>query len=196
MDASSIREITSESWDVIPRSITGGESTYYPSVLIDSLGLDGLIDLMERVSTQYLDPTVSRFLDLGSGDGAVVFLAVAYGFDSYGIEKNPELVRASKRYHERLGLSERVHIIGGDWRETKPYDALGIDFSDISFFYLYPSYGGLQSAFNMVGSKSKPGTILAVKRSGEDDRANRPDNLVHIETVDCPIVPINLYQKQ
>lgn len=65
----------------------------------------------------YVKPGV-RFLDLGSGDGRVVFLAALLGADSHGIEYDKEIFKTSRR---ALGALEgfvdpqRVHLKRGDF---------------------------------------------------------------------------------
>lgn len=65
----------------------------------------------------YLRPG-SRFLDLGSGDGRVVFMASLYGADATGIEYDEQLVNVSRQALEQLDDlldRDRVHLLHGDF---------------------------------------------------------------------------------
>lgn len=62
-----------------------------------------------------------RFLDLGSDDGRVVFLANVLGADAVGIEWEQGLVAVSHRAMEQIGdplVPERIHFIQGDFFAT------------------------------------------------------------------------------
>ena len=60
-----------------------------------------LEDLAEAFET-YVNPG-TRFLDLGSGDGRVVFHAAALGAAATGIEYDPQIFAVSQRAREALG---------------------------------------------------------------------------------------------
>ncbi|MGV8162554.1 MAG: hypothetical protein ACP5N2_04455 [Candidatus Nanoarchaeia archaeon] len=194
-----IQLLAQQSWNTLPRNVIADDSTpdnvYYPSVLFSGHGLDDLLALMTCVS-KYLNPLNSKFADLGGGDGVPSFIARAYEFDAYCIESNPLLSNTAINYSAILNLTNKMHIIPGNWRQTNTYKNAGIYFEDIDFFYLYPAYGGLQVAYNMVSSKSKKGTILAVKQSGENNRATLPRELTMIQTIDSKISPIDIYRKE
>ena len=73
-----------------------------------------------------------RFLDLGSGDGRVVFLAAHLGARATGIEFDPELHRIAKRARSRLSLlvdTRRAELLRGDF--------FAVDFSgyDLLFYF-------------------------------------------------------------
>lgn len=82
---------------------------FYPILLED------LIEALE----QYVEPGV-RFLDLGSGDGRVVFLASAMGAEATGIEYDPGMIEVSGKAMKALGDTvdpERIRFIEGDFFE-------------------------------------------------------------------------------
>jgi len=84
----------------------------------------------------YVKPGV-RFLDLGSGDGRVVFLAALLGADASGIEYDKEVFQTSRRALRSLeGLvdSERVHLKRGDFFKSSwsGYDV--VFYFDLSSF--------------------------------------------------------------
>ena len=71
----------------------------------------------------------TRFIDLGSGDGRIVFLANILGADAYGIEYDPKMIEVSRRAADALGdvLDEdRLHLIEGDFfaHDWSQYDTL------------------------------------------------------------------------
>lgn len=60
----------------------------------------------------------TRFLDLGSGDGRVVFLANVLGARATGIEYDPEIAETSRRARDALADIldlERISIVEGDF---------------------------------------------------------------------------------
>lgn len=54
-----------------------------------------------------LDPNGRTFLEWGSGLGVIALLARIRGFDAYGIELQPDLVRRARALAERHGLDAR-----------------------------------------------------------------------------------------
>ena len=77
---------------------------------------------------RYIKPGV-RFLDLGSGDGRVVFLANLLGAHSTGIEWDPMLLEVSldaQRELADLAGGERIEFGQGDFFEMSwaPYDVI------------------------------------------------------------------------
>jgi SAM-dependent methyltransferase len=96
--------------EFLNRDLEVSKGIFYPSYL------EELRPAFER----YLAPG-SRFLDLGSGDGRVVFLANVLGADAVGIEWEEELVAVSHRAMEQIGdpiVPGRIHFIQGDFFET------------------------------------------------------------------------------
>lgn len=94
-----------------------------------------LEDLLEAFAL-YVKPG-TRFLDLGSGDGRVVFLANALGADATGIEYNPQIFEISQRAAgslEDLLDRQRLHLVQGDFFESSwsGYDV--IFYFDLSSF--------------------------------------------------------------
>lgn len=89
--------------------VTMKKGEFFPTVLQE------ILPMLSRQVTPG-----ARFLDLGSGDGRVVFLANLLGADAYGIEYEKELVEASLK--AQGGLSDlveprRVHFLKGDFFE-------------------------------------------------------------------------------
>jgi SAM-dependent methyltransferase len=100
-------------------NLEGEKGDYYPSSLGD------LLPALRRV----LAPG-TRFLDLGSGDGRVVFLANLLGADATGIEYEPRLVEVGRQARGDLANllgKDRVAFIQGDFFNL-PWDAYDVIF--------------------------------------------------------------------
>ena len=108
--------------DEIPEAVDAAPENQH-EFLTSTIDLDkGLFypiqleDLLDTFET-YVEPG-GRFLDLGSGDGRVVFLAAALGAEATGIEYDKGMVDLSKKALARLGEridAERVRFIEGDF---------------------------------------------------------------------------------
>ncbi len=110
----------------LDKEIPLDKGLFYPILLED------MLSAFER----YISPG-SRFLDLGSGDGRVVFMASLLGADAVGIEYDKQLVKVSRRARKALRdlvESDRARIIQGDFFESSwsGYDV--IFFFDLSSF--------------------------------------------------------------
>ncbi len=82
---------------------------FYPSLL------EELLPAFRR----YLQPG-KKFLDLGSGDGRVLFLANVLGSDATGVEYDGRLVKVTRTAQESLGRlvdARRLHVVQGDFFE-------------------------------------------------------------------------------
>jgi predicted RNA methylase len=73
-------------------------------------------------TTKQLKP--KRIVDLGCGDGRLVFSLALEGFDVDGIEIQPWLVWRARRNVKKLGLGEKVNIYWGSfWKfDVSKYD--------------------------------------------------------------------------
>jgi SAM-dependent methyltransferase len=101
------------------RNLAGQRGDYHPSALAD------LLPALQRV----VGPG-TRFLDLGSGDGRVVFLARLLGAHATGIEFEPRLVQVGLKAAGALaGLidPDGVRFIEGDFF-GRPWDAYDVVF--------------------------------------------------------------------
>jgi SAM-dependent methyltransferase len=83
----------------------------------------------------------ARFLDLGSGDGRVVFMAAAMGAQATGIEFNRELHRLAGEARGRLG-----DILDIDRAVLKRGDFFKEDFSGYDVFFYFGSGSSAESA--------------------------------------------------
>lgn len=96
--------------EFLDQVLTLDKGPFYPFILED------LLPAFE----EYVKPG-ARFLDLGSGDGRVLFLANVLGADATGIEYDPKMVETSQRALEALGdlmARQRLHIVQGDFFES------------------------------------------------------------------------------
>lgn len=114
--------MTSGAMDDLPVAVEAAPSTQ-EEVLDEVLDLDKgpfypiLLEDLVPAFEQYVTPGV-RFLDLGSGDGRVVFLANVLGADATGIEYDKALAKVSLRALRALnGLvdGERAHVLRRDF---------------------------------------------------------------------------------
>ncbi len=110
----------------LDKEIPLDKGLFYPVLLED------MLPAFER----YLTPG-DRFLDLGSGDGRVVFMASLLGAEGTGIEYDKKMVKISRRAGKALRDLvdlERVRIVRGDFFESSwsGYDV--IFYFDLSSF--------------------------------------------------------------
>ncbi len=121
-----VEEAPKAQMQFLDKEIPLDKGLFYPSLL------EELVPPLAR----YISPK-SRFLDLGSGDGRVVFLAAVLGAHATGIEYDPKMVKTSRRALKALkGVvdAKRVRIVEGDFFKSSwsPYDV--IFFFDLSSF--------------------------------------------------------------
>ena len=124
-----------------------GKGYYFPALLEDNVA----------ALEAYVDPG-HRFLDLGSGDGRVVFLAHALGADATGIEYEPELVEISLAARDALGdliEPEQVRFIEGDFFEH-PWSGY-----DVVFYFDLGSFED-QRLRKKIAAELDPGARLLV----------------------------------
>lgn len=76
----------------------------------------------------------TRVVDLGSGNGAVIFEAVRHGAIATGVEFNPFLVYYSRWRAKQKKLSSRITIIKGNIMDYPLHDV------DVVFLYLLPKF--------------------------------------------------------
>ena len=111
--------------------------------------LEALVDPF----TSFLKPNL-KFIDLGSGDGRVVFFASLFGVDATGIEFDPDLYQISLNAMKNLSDivdPQRIQFIKGDFFQH--------DFSNFDIFYSFGT--DTQSGFTKKLLKEmNPGSIL------------------------------------
>jgi len=114
----SMERDASATFDVMSKNRDVTKGIFYPSLLQDIL----------PALARHIRPG-SKFLDLGSGDGRVVFLAGLLGAKAYGIEYEKNLVEISQKAGkslEDLIDSKRIHLIQGDFflQSWSDYDVI------------------------------------------------------------------------
>lgn len=84
-------------------------------------------DERTRALLKMLNPKPGqKIIDLGSGDGKLLFEIARRGATAYGVEINPFLVWRTKFVAKRLGLESKIHVWRGNLFKTEitNYDAI------------------------------------------------------------------------
>ncbi len=97
-----------------------------------------------------------KLIDLGSGDGKIVFQAAKLGYDAYGIEINPFLIIVTRLRALFWPKSQRPHFISGSYF-NHDLSASGGNY-DVIFTYLFP--GTMHELEEKIFSEAKTGTII------------------------------------
>jgi len=130
----------------------------------------------------YLKPGM-KFLDLGSGDGRVLFFASHYKVQATGIEFDQELVEISRKALARLSDHvdrESVDIIQGDF--------LKHDFTDYDVFYIFEGTWAVQKLVGKLSKEMKAGSLLIAYASYFNQK-RFPKNLKVVKQyIDTPVV--------
>lgn len=93
-----------------------------------------------------------KVVDLGSGNGAVLYGAAAEGATAVGVEINPFLWWYSRWIIKRQGLSEKIKIVWGDLRNYN------LESADVVFLYLWPTT--VQKLKEKLRREMKPGSRI------------------------------------
>jgi SAM-dependent methyltransferase len=123
-----------------------------------------------------------RLIDLGSGDGRIVFAAAQRGAIAVGIEIDTYLVEQSRESARRMKLEDRVRFVEQDLFET---DFAGYD---VVTLYLLPDVNK-RLAPKLI-AKLKPGARIVSHDYGLGDWP--PDKTI---VVDAPDKPVNVEKK-
>lgn len=120
------------------------KTPFYPS------SLNRLNKFMEESGA--ILPDSGKFIDIGSGDGRIVFWAAKRGFFAEGIEFNPFLV-----LYSRLVL-----FLRGAGKKTKIHrkNFMDHDFSDydVAYLYIFPEF--MDQLQSKLFREMKPGSIV------------------------------------
>lgn len=114
--------------------------------------LEALVDPF----TSFLKPNL-KFIDLGSGDGRVVFFASLFGVDATGIEFDPDLYQISLNAMKNLSDiidPKRTHFIQDDF--------LKYDLSNYDIFYSFEGTDDKLGLKRKLSKEMKSGSILIV----------------------------------
>lgn len=135
--------------------------------------------------------TGQRFLEWGSGIGAITCLAAKLGFDAVGIEVEPPLVETAEELAEEFdvaaqfvcgsfvpaGAEEHVDSAGEvAWLRTDAEDGyreLELDPDDFDVIFAYPWPGEEQLIFNLFEHCAAVGTLLLTYHSQDGLRLQR-----------------------
>jgi hypothetical protein len=135
--------------------------------------------------------TGRRFLEWGSGTGAVTCLATRLGFDAAGIEIEPKLVsladELAKKHHlatefacgsfvpagseRRLDLAGDVTWLSSGGRDG--YEQLQLDPDDFDVVFAYPWPGEEQVIFDLFADHAAVGALLLTYHGQEGLRLQR-----------------------
>ena len=131
---------------------SGGKTTNDQGIFGISREMDLIGFVFERTLTQG-----KKMIDLGSGDGRVVFLASLYGVDANGVEYDRALCAISEKSKERLAEKgvieqERVHFICDDF--------FNLDLSSYDVFYLNPGFVRGKELAEKISREAREGSIL------------------------------------
>jgi hypothetical protein len=136
-------------------------------------------------------PTGRRFLEWGSGIGAVTCLAALAGFDAIGIEIEPPLVEIAESLAQDhkidaefacgsyvpMGAESLVDVLGEvTWLRTDGPDSyadLELDADDFDVIFAYPWPGEDQVIFDLFAHSAAVGALLLTYHSQDGLRLNR-----------------------
>lgn len=147
-----------------------------------------------------------RFLDIGSGDGALVFAAALFYGDihkSRGLEIVPELFERSQHYcNQFLDIKDRVELYCGDIYEcdTKIQSLLHDSSLVICFATTWSAHNHrreLPQLSKVLGIHLKPGTRIVIVDGNLDEKDNlqwHGDLKIHC-TDTAPYSIASLYEK-
>lgn len=142
------------------------DGCWYPGYWDNGLLFEPLQVWMRQLTIAF--PRLRSFVDLGSGDGFMVYIAAASGLQATGIEKDPACFRASLqsgKMLESIGLGrivQRCRFVFGD-----AFDRSLLDFSQFDLFYVYPSVGGMQRAVDLYAAEGSRDSLLLVRDNRE-----------------------------
>ena len=146
---------------------------------------------LRAVRARFLSPG-TMFLEWGSGTGGVAALADLVGFQSYGIEINPELVTQSRDLARRFGrnptIAQGTFIPRGAERLADKstaeflwlmpggedaYDQLGLDINDFDTVFAYPWPGEEDILYTLFDRKAASGALLITYNGAEGIKGHR-----------------------
>jgi hypothetical protein len=157
-----------EIWDRFDREVR--DHHWHPFVAADyDRVLEALLEL--RAPGQ-------RFLEWGSATGVITIMADMLGFEAFGIEIDPDLVRIARGLADRHGSSARFGVgsflpAGYEWRSTNgdgrrgtighgdsAYPTLGHPLDDFDLVYVYPWTGEEPMMHDLMRCYGRPGARL------------------------------------
>lgn len=97
-------------------------------------------------------PENGKFIDIGSGDGRIVYWAVKRGFFAEGIEFNPFLTLFSRLLLFLRGAGKKSRIHNKDFRNHDYTDY------DIAYLYIFPKY--MDMLESQLFKQMKKGSII------------------------------------
>jgi len=120
----------------------------------------------------------TTFVELGSAAGIVTLIAGLLGYEAYGIEREPWLVRRSTELAERFAspatfaegsfvppeYQEEIELLSADFLTPtsgpSAYDELGLALDDFDLIYAYPWPGEEDWLQELVRRHARPDALL------------------------------------
>lgn len=95
-------------------------------------------------------------LDLGSGDGRILMVAVTEfnAASGIGFEIDPVLVSESRRKIQSEQLEDQIEILENDWTQDKPHVLSAFQQATVVFLFFLPH----ESIASMLQTRLRPGT--------------------------------------
>lgn len=161
-----------------------GDSRHHLFVPCDpTLAYEALRELRSRATT---------FLEFGSGAGIVTIIADLLGFEAYGIEIEPALVRRSVELAERIGsratfaegtfvtpeYQESIELLSGDLHTPTSgacaFEELDLQLTDFDLVYAFPWPGEEDWIHEMMRRHGRPDVILLTYGVTEGFQVTQP----------------------
>ncbi|AAL80261.1 class I SAM-dependent methyltransferase [Pyrococcus furiosus DSM 3638] len=120
---------------------------------IESKEYKGRVETLGPILIKYMNKNRGKVLDLACGVGGFSFFLEDLGFDVVGLDNNPEMIEAAKRYAEKR--SSKVNFVVGDAKNL-PFENNSFDYVIFidSIFHFTPSE--LNQVFKEVKRVIKP----------------------------------------
>lgn len=188
-------EVTQEKLNIIKKKCA---ESYPQELLIQFVENQGLqtgrgafsasnLEFLVEPFAQVLRPDL-QFIDLGSGDGRVVFLASLFGVTATGIEYDLALYALSVNAMKKLSNiidAKKIHFIHGDFFKH--------NFSSYDVLYLFEGTDDKPGLKNKLSKEMKPGSILIL--NGSEEIAPDGLTIIYDSNIKNPGTDISIYKK-
>jgi precorrin-6B methylase 2 len=158
-------------------AVLGGQAPYEPTVGMagkDAVWVPTPPDLVEVMLDLAQVTPEDIVVDLGSGDGRMVFAAARRGARARGVEYNPDLVLLSNQRARDLGVADRATFVEGDMFRADISDA-----TVLALFLLPSNLETLKTRFLEL----KPGVRIVMNTYSVEGW--EPDAFRRLEGDDC-----------
>ena len=170
--------------------------------------------IKDGIEKRLIPKPPASVIDLGCGNGYVVALFAALGYDAFGIEiQQPLIEHAEKAAKELSSLPGKMHFACGNYlpqnvrklavpqgrvilqdapkKYTMPYEALKKKHLEFDIFFVYPFPNQMDTVFDFFGRYPRSGAHLIIVGDEIDWRPQREPgkNLVHSGTQQLSSAP-------